>query len=185
VTDVGVAEVIALAVLVILSAVVLTLTWRAMRWSLTMRRVLLFRQAIAEIAARADALLGGICERVDKVRRSVEAGGDLIPELTPAWAQASALAGEARAIRGPADTAAIVTGIADELDRAARAIEMVEHGCTILGLDGGRQHDPEAQTAIKRGYLNLLHARENIAQHAAAAAALPVAVPRIGRHAAE
>ena len=41
---------------------------------------------------------------------------------------------------------------------------MVEHGATILApvRRGGREL--EAQTSIKRGYLNLLHAREAIAR---------------------
>ena len=37
--------------------------------------------------------------------------------------------------------------------------------------------DPQAQTAIKRGYLNVLHAREAIARHAADAATLVPADP--------
>ena len=45
---------------------------------------------------------------------------------------------------------------------------MVEHGCTILASPAARQRELEAQTSIKRGYLNLLHAREAIARHAAA-----------------
>ena len=46
---------------------------------------------------------------------------------------------------------------------------MVEHGAAILAQvrRGGREL--EAQTSIKRGYLNLIHAREAIARHAARA----------------
>jgi hypothetical protein len=49
---------------------------------------------------------------------------------------------------------------------------MVEHGVAILAAvrRGGREL--EAQTSIKRGYLNLIHAREAIREHAARAASL-------------
>ena len=48
---------------------------------------------------------------------------------------------------------------------------MVSHGCTLLASASGPQRETEAQTAIKRGYLNALHAREAIARHAAELAA--------------
>ena len=41
----------------------------------------------------------------------------------------------------------------------------------MLAVVSGRHRELEAQTAIKRGYLNLLHAREAIARHAAELAA--------------
>ena len=46
---------------------------------------------------------------------------------------------------------------------------MVEHGAKILAQVRRRGRELEAQTSIKRGYLNLLHAREAIVRHAAAA----------------
>jgi hypothetical protein len=57
---------------------------------------------------------------------------------------------------------------------------MVQHGCTILSSGRRSGRDTEAQTAIKRGYLNILHAREAMAEHAARAADLSVEdVPRL------
>jgi hypothetical protein len=49
---------------------------------------------------------------------------------------------------------------------------MVEHGCGILASArvGGREL--EAQTATKRGYLNVLHAREAIRRYGARAESL-------------
>ena len=44
---------------------------------------------------------------------------------------------------------------------------MVEHGATILVTVRRGNRELEGQTSIKRGYLNLLHAREAIARHAA------------------
>jgi len=58
-----------------------------------------------------------------------------------------------RTIRGPERAAEIREAILLELDRAARALQMVEHGCGILGSVGvgGRelrpgQSRPEEQT---------------------------------------
>jgi hypothetical protein len=54
-----------------------------------------------------------------------------------------------------------------ELERAGRALEMVAHGCALLATTRSGYRELEAQTAVKRGYLNALHAREAIARHAA------------------
>ena len=46
---------------------------------------------------------------------------------------------------------------------------MVEHGASILVAVRRGNRELEGQTSLKRGYLNLLHARDAIARHAAAA----------------
>jgi len=51
---------------------------------------------------------------------------------------------------------------------------MVEHGAKILAQARRRGRELEAQTSVKRGYLNLVHAREAIVRHAAAAEELEV-----------
>jgi hypothetical protein len=65
--------------------------------------------------------------------------------------------------RSPAFAAVTATRIAEELDRAGRAVETVRHGCVLLGVEAGRPRELEGETSIKRGYLNLLHAREALA----------------------
>jgi hypothetical protein len=60
----------------------------------------------------------------------------------------------------------VVDDLVEELERAERALAMVEHGAAILAQVRRRGRELEAQTAIKRGYLNLLHAREAIARQA-------------------
>ena len=73
---------------------------------------------------------------------------------------------EARALRGPPAAEAIRDELVAELERADRALAMVDHGATILRRDRpARARELEAQTSIKRGYLNLVHAREAIARH--------------------
>ena len=59
------------------------------------------------------------------------------------------------------------TALVAELERAGRALEMVEHGCVDPGVRAlGRPASSRRRPAIKRGYLNVLHAREAIARHA-------------------
>ena len=53
-----------------------------------------------------------------------------------------------------------------EIERASRALGMVEHGANMLASSRRGSRDLEAQTSIKRGYLNLIHAREAVARHA-------------------
>ena len=65
----------------------------------------------------------------------------------------------------PPDTSSCALRLAEELERAARAVEMIDHGCGVLSAASvGRAREAEGQIAIKRGYLNILHARETIAE---------------------
>jgi hypothetical protein len=65
-----------------------------------------------------------------------------------------------------------------ELDRAGRALEMIGHGCTLMAAASRPNAELEAQTSIKRGYLNLIHAREAIGRLATEAIALATPVPK-------
>ena len=67
--------------------------------------------------------------------------------------------------------------IVAELERAKRALEMIEHGVSIQVSARAGARELESQTAIKRGYLNVLHAREAIAGHAVEAAAVEAVDP--------
>jgi hypothetical protein len=138
-----------------------------------------FRAAVRDLVERIDMSLDGAAQRIDAVRRQQLAAdglGDTIAATSDAIARYT---DEAGALKGPPEAASIGRDIVEELGRAARAIDMVEHGVTILASvrRGGREL--EAQTSIKRGYLNLIHAREAIDRHAARAAALaPSRSPR-------
>ena len=61
---------------------------------------------------------------------------------------------------------------------------MIQHGCQQSLSGYGRGAELEAQTAVKRGYLNLLHARESLSSHVAEAVRLePVTPARAPRRA--
>jgi hypothetical protein len=76
------------------------------------------------------------------------------------------ISAEGRAARIPKGLAHEAVAFTVELDRAVRACDLVEHGLDALLADrGGR--DLEAQTSLKRGALNMRHAREAVTRLAA------------------
>ncbi|HEX3428006.1 MAG TPA: hypothetical protein VHS36_04305 [Candidatus Limnocylindrales bacterium] len=150
---------------------------RAGRFLAQTRDVERFRRQVGDLGHRVELSLGEVSSRVDAVRRgslSADAIGD---DLTASLEAVALYAGEARALRPPIAGKPIQDEIVSELERVARALEMVEHGRSIQtsARSGGREL--EAQTSIKRGYLNVLHAREAIARQAQVAAELTVGDP--------
>ena len=131
-----------------------------------------FKHGVRDLAARVDASLGGAATQIDAVRRR-EVGPETIADTVAAATDAvERYADEARALRGPRRRVSIRDDLVAELERAGRALGMVEHGATILAAARRGSRELEAQTSIKRGYLNLLHAREAIARHALEAQSL-------------
>ncbi len=125
-----------------------------------------FKRAVEDLAARVDASLGGAAGRIDAVRRR-QVGPETIGETLAAATDAvERYAEEARSLRGPLAARKIRADLVAELERAGRALGMVEHGASIMAAARRGSRELEAQTSIKRGYLNLLHAREAIARHA-------------------
>jgi hypothetical protein len=131
-----------------------------------------FRTSVREIEGRIGQSLDGAIGRIDDVRRQRIDAGEIAETITAATEAVRLYGDEVRTLSGPPEALRIRDDLADELERAGRALGMVEHGAAILAAvrRGGREL--EAQTSIKRGYLNLLHAREAIAGHAARAEAL-------------
>ena len=158
-----------LAAFIALAAASVIILRRAGRLIASQREIHSFRSAVRDLNERIGLSLDGAAQRIDGVRRqqlSAEGLGDTVAATGDAITR---YADEARALKGPPEAEAIARDIVSDLDRAKRAIDMVEHGATILASvrRGGREL--EAQTSIKRGYLNLIHAREAIARHAARA----------------
>ncbi len=126
-----------------------------------------FRRDGAALAGRAVAAISAGAERIDRVRRRNDAPStldDVLPQLLEAL---GAFRVEADALVPPAALAALCVRLAEEIDRAGRSIEMVRHGCVLLGVTAGRPRELEGETSIKRGYLNLLHAGEALTSLAA------------------
>lgn len=153
--------------LVVLFALVLRRTGRVIADT---REAEGFRRAARDLATRVDISLGGIGARIDAVRRHQVPPTGIDEDLEAALDAVARYAAEADGLGGPTSAGPIREGLRSELERAERALEMVRHGCGILATSRGVGRDTEAETSLKRGYLNLLHAREAIAATAARAA---------------
>jgi hypothetical protein len=171
-----------LAFFILLVLFVLVLR-RAGRFVARTRDAERFRSLVGDLAVRVEASLAEVSGRVDAVRRG-QLGADAVAEdLATSLTAVARYADEARALHPPASAVTIRDQILAELERSARALEMIEHGRAIQASARSGGREVEAQTAIKRGYLNVLHAREAIAHQARDAAELtPAEVARRYEH---
>jgi hypothetical protein len=131
-----------------------------------------FRSAVRDLCARVDVSLASAAARIDQVRHHElmpDAIGDTITAASDAIEH---YLDEARALHGPPAAVLIRDDLVLGLERAGRALATVEHGATIMASVRGGARELEAQTSIKRGYLNLIHARDAIARQAKAAESL-------------
>ncbi len=151
-----------LALFVLLVVVFVLVLRRAARVMAANRELDAFRHQVQEISTRSSASLGGAGERIDAVRRGAVAPDTISDALAEAVAAVGVYRSEAEALAVPPGFARIRGRLLEELERADRALEMVAHGCDAMDGSAGRPHQSEGQTAVKRGYLNLLHAREAI-----------------------
>jgi hypothetical protein len=147
------------------------------------REVDQFRGAVKDLAARADASLGGAAGQIDAVRRRQVDPDRIADTIVAATDAVQRYTEEARALKPPSQGQRIRSDLVADLERAERALGMVEHGTTTMLTARRGPRELEAQTSIKRGYLNLIHAREAIARHALDAEALPSAndAAKVGR----
>jgi hypothetical protein len=168
------AQLLAIMAFVAFALALLIFIRRAAKVLADTRETQRFRRRVGDLAPRVHASLDAVGTRVDGVRRHTVAAEAIAPDIETALAAVDAYTTEARALRGPAGATEIREAIVVELERARRALEMVEHGCGIAtgGQAGARQL--EAETAVKRGYINILHAREAFDRHATRASALQV-----------
>ena len=160
-----------LAFFILLTLFVLVLR-RAGRFVATTRDAERFRRQVGELAGRVETSLGEICGRIDAVRRGQLGADAVADDLSASLDAVARYTIEARGLHPPVDGTAIRGEIVAELERAARALEMIEHGRAIQASARSGGREIEAQTAIKRGYLNVLHAREAIARQEKLVAAL-------------
>jgi hypothetical protein len=139
-----------------------------------------FQAGAQDLTERIIASFDGLAGRVDAVRRRALATNALDENIAASAEAIARYLAETRELRTPGPALPIRDAIEGELGRAARAIEMIEHGCVLLSAGRTRGREIEGQTSIKRGYLNLLHAREAIAVQGARAAELrPVRASRL------
>jgi hypothetical protein len=126
-----------------------------------------FRRSVEDLSGRIDTSLGGVIDRIDAVRRHQVPPDSIGDNLAAARDAVERYEQEAAKLHGPVPADDVRAALLFELERAGRALEMVAHGCDLLAAARSGYRELEAQTAVKRGYLNALHAREAIARHAA------------------
>jgi hypothetical protein len=135
-----------------------------------------FKASVRDLVVRIETSLEGATSRIDAVRRQQVPADTVGPTIDAATDAVSRYIDEVRALNGPTQAIVIRDALVGDLERAARALAMVEHGATILAQSRRRGRELEAQTSLKRGYLNLMHARDAVQRHAADAAALEIVV---------
>lgn len=133
-----------------------------------------FRSSVRDLAVRVDASLGGASTRIDQVRHHQLTPDAIAETLAIATDAVDRYLDEARALRAPPSAIEIRDDLVAQLERAGRALATVEHGAAVMATVRGGARETEAQTSIKRGYLNLLHAREAIAREAGRAEGLTI-----------
>ena len=160
-----------LAFLILLALFFLVLR-RAGRFVAATRDVERFRRQVGDLAERVETSLGEISGRVDAVRRGQIGADQIADDVTASLDALGRYTDEARGLHPPSDSIRIRSEIVAELERATRALEMIEHGRSIQASARAGSREIEAQTAIKRGYLNVLHAREAIVHQAKVVSAM-------------
>jgi hypothetical protein len=153
--------VLPLAIFFVMGAAVVWLLWRLVVAGGRARREAASGAATAEIARRADTMLGDLIVIVDEVRRRKVDPRAAEPRMAAAQDALRRNAVDAAALTRGGRWAAIATSLVDDIERAERAIELVEHGSELLADITGAGIG-EGETAVKRGYLNLVHARDAI-----------------------
>jgi hypothetical protein len=129
------------------------------------------QRSVESIDLRLGAAVDPLVARLDGLRRHAGDVEGLARDLVSARAMLLDLAAEARALQVPASLAAQGAAMVHETDRAVRAADLVTHGMDAM-LAARGVYEGEAQTSLKRGALNLRHAREVFGRVAAEIAAL-------------
>jgi hypothetical protein len=149
-----------LVLFVVLAATFLFVLHRAAQVMADTREVDAFRASIGDLVSRIDLSLTEVAERIDRVRRHQVDPEEIRENLTAAVDAVSRYVEEAEGLRPPPGLDPIRATLVDELGRSGRALETVGHGCDALAVGSGGPRQVEGQTSVKRGYLNILHARD-------------------------
>ena len=153
--------VLPLVIFFVMGAALLWLLWRVVVAGGRARRESASGIAAEDLARRCDVLLGDLLIVVDEMRRRKIPAQEAGPKMAAAQDVLRRHVQEAQALSRSGPWATTAAALAADVERAQRAIELVQHGGELLadltGVDWG-----EGETSVKRGYLNLVHAREAI-----------------------
>jgi hypothetical protein len=144
-----------------MSGAVLWMVWRVVVAGGRARRDNASATRTAETARRAEMQLADLLVVVDEMRRRRIAPAETAPALSACWTELGRHVAEATALAKGGQWASSATALVGDLERAQRAIELVAHGGQLLSDPRGSDYG-EGETSVKRGYVNLVHAREAI-----------------------
>jgi hypothetical protein len=153
--------IVPLVIFFAMGAAILWLLWRVVVAGGRARHESASGVAAAEIARRADMVLGDLLVVVDEVRRRKVAPQDAEPTMAVAKGALQRNLDDATALSNSGAWASTAAALVADIERAQRAIALVEHGGELLADVSGIAWG-EGETSVKRGYLNLVHAREAI-----------------------
>jgi hypothetical protein len=137
------------------------LIWRVVVAGGRLRRESASGRAAADIARRVETLLADLLVVVDDVRRRRIEPSQAAPSLASAEQALGRHISEAGALGRGGEWAGTAAALVADIERAQRAIELVLHGGELLADTTGAGWG-EGETSVKRGYLNLVHARDSI-----------------------
>jgi len=120
--------------------------------------------AMAQVGRELDSRLDLIQRRVDAVRHEQLAPGELIALVSDTLDEVAVASETVRGIALPPGRDAVRDGFALELLRASRALESILDSCLALEGTSDAHRRIRAAIVLKWGHLNLIHARESLAE---------------------
>jgi hypothetical protein len=159
--------VLPLVLLALLVFVLVLLGRRAARALAVVRASKAFQGEVTGLAGRVTPVIEDLLRRVDAVRHHQLPAEEVRETLASAHTTFEQERETIATWQLPIGFTAVVGDVAEDLDRLTRAVETIDFGTQLVVIGSSSQRELEAQTAIKRGYLNLLHARQSFQDHVA------------------
>ncbi|MGH2408393.1 MAG: hypothetical protein ACRDF7_09990 [Candidatus Limnocylindrales bacterium] len=145
---------------------------RASRALTRVRAVAAFERDTTMLSSRVGSIVDQFITRMEAVRRRQLDVAELRGELAVVHGEVASAREAIDGWRTPTRFAESHAALAEDLERMARALEMIDFGVDLTVAGDRRQREMESQTAAKRGYLALRHARDAFADHVAAVSEL-------------
>jgi hypothetical protein len=160
--EIAIALALWLVVLVALGVLFARTARRMTRLAARTRELGAYQTALAELSARTAVAVDPVIAHLDEVRRRSGDPVRVAASVARAAEEIAAACEDAGALRSPLGLEESGAHVVFELERIGRALDLIDHGLTgLVGVRGPREL--EIQTTLKRGALNLRHARDAIA----------------------
>jgi hypothetical protein len=153
-----------LLVFTLMACLVAYVLWRGVTVAGDIRGDVELRAQLTEIVRRADTTLTELASVVDDVRHRRTEAETAEPMLSAAIEAVDRYRDEAGSIVAWPPSSGVRDALVADLERAGRAIDMVDHGCRMMA-NGNSQQRAEGETSVKRGYLGIIHARSALHVH--------------------